>query len=439
MAQAQNQELTNRFLEFYNKYYRTEITELERKYPTEQRSLYIDYEYLDEFDSDLSHDYLNHPDQLREYAEEALRLSDIPNDAKLGMAHVRLFNPPEVRDVADVRVRDDLIGKFVSISGYVEKATGVDPRMTEATFECQRCGTRTYIPQSGGDFQEPHECQGCERQGPFRVNFDQSEFIDAQTLTLSPLPESGSTSSDKTTVKLEDDITGNVDTGDRVCINGILHVEQRPGKSSFDTYLNGVSISRLDGVQAEFWAEKYLDDPYSETIDGEALEAFASRSRAILTTQTLDEFGTQSKIISPFIHLLGWNVYHPEVMLEYSSNSLSSGDRADYALLDEESNPSIIVEAKQEGESLDRHTGQLKRYMRIFGAELGILSNGERFLFLCSDPNSDSPQELTVLDCGLTNLAAHTAILEAYTRNKRSNEDARKSLFELAEDSTSLE
>jgi len=76
----------------------------------------------------------------------------------------------------------------ISVQGIVRKATDVRPKVTNAAFECQRCGTLTRIPQVAGDFQEPHECQGCERQGPFRLNMDQSEFVDAQKLRVQESP-----------------------------------------------------------------------------------------------------------------------------------------------------------------------------------------------------------------------------------------------------------
>ena len=252
MAQAQNQELTERFIQFYRNYYRDAIGRLAQNYPNEQRSLYIDYDDLYRFDTDLADDYLNQPDQLREYAEEALRLYDLPADVKLGKAHVRLRNIDRNVDIRSIRVHDDHIGKLISVSGIVRKATDVRPKITEAAFECQRCGTMTYIPQSDGNFQEPHECQGCERQGPFRVNFDQSEFIDAQKVRVQESPEGlrGGETPQSIDINIEDDITGEVTAGDHVTVTGVLHIEQQKSgqeKSAiFDLYMDGVAIDIED-------------------------------------------------------------------------------------------------------------------------------------------------------------------------------------------------
>lgn len=210
MAQAGNQDLTERFIQFYRNYYREEIGGLAQRYPNEQRSLYIEYDDLYQFDRDLAEDFRTKPEQMREYAEEALRLYDLPADVSLGRAHVRIENLPESIDIRGIRVHDDHIGKLVSIKGIVRKATDVRPKVTEAAFECQRCGTITYIPQSDGGFQEPHECQGCERQGPFRVNFDQSEFVDSQKLRIQESPEGlrGGETPQNIDVDIVDDITG---------------------------------------------------------------------------------------------------------------------------------------------------------------------------------------------------------------------------------------
>ena len=43
MARADDTELIDRFEGFYRSYYRNEIGELAQKYPSEQKSLYVDW------------------------------------------------------------------------------------------------------------------------------------------------------------------------------------------------------------------------------------------------------------------------------------------------------------------------------------------------------------------------------------------------------------
>ncbi len=268
MARAENTELIDRFEQFYRNYYRDEIGELAQNYPNEKRSLYINWNDLYQYDADIADDYLAQPQQLQEYAEEALRLYDLPVDVSLGQAHVRLQNLPEHTDIRAIRARH--VNTLVSVQGIVRKATGVRPKIQEAAFECQRCGTLTYIPQAGGDFQEPHECQGCERQGPFRINFDQSEFIDSQKLRIQESPEGlrGGETPQSIDVHIEDDITGHVSPGDHVTVTGILHLEQQGSgqeKSAvFDVYMDGVSVEIED---EEFEDMDITDEDKQEIIE----------------------------------------------------------------------------------------------------------------------------------------------------------------------------
>ncbi|MBX0286862.1 LAGLIDADG family homing endonuclease [Haloarcula salinisoli] len=246
MATAENTELIDRFEEFYRNYYRNEIGELAQKYPNDQKSLYIDWDDLYRFDQDLADDYRTKPSQLQEFAEEALRLYDLPVDVSLGQAHVRVRNLPESEDIRDIRHEHH--GNLISVQGIVRKATDVRPKVTEAAFECQRCGTLSRIPQTAGDFQEPHECQGCERQGPFRLNTDQSQFIDAQKIRVQESPEGlrGGETPQSIDINVEDDITGTVTAGDHVRATGILKLDQQGSDQDkspmFDIYMDGVSI-----------------------------------------------------------------------------------------------------------------------------------------------------------------------------------------------------
>ncbi|WP_435146544.1 LAGLIDADG family homing endonuclease [Halobaculum sp. P14] len=253
MSQVERGEL-EQFLSFYRTYYSDEIARLAQNYPKEQRSLYVEYDDLYTFDADLAEQYLNRPAEMQELAEEALRNYDLPVDISLGQAHVRLTGLPRENtiDIRAVRVSDDHIGSLVAVQGIVRKATDVRPKIVEAAFECQRCGTMTYIPQNDSGFQEPHECQGCERQGPFRVNNNESQFIDSQQLRVQESPEGlrGGETPQSIDVNLEDDVCGEVTPGDHVTVVGRLEMEQvtsgQEKTTVFDPYMEGVSVSIED-------------------------------------------------------------------------------------------------------------------------------------------------------------------------------------------------
>ena len=250
MAVSGKHTVTDQFLEFFREYYADEISELAQKYPNEQRSLYIDFDDLYVFDHDLAEDLRSQPDQVIEYAEEALELYDLPADISLQEAHVRIFNLPESVDIRDMRVHDDHVGSLISVQGIVRKATDVRPKIIEATFECQRCGTMNNQTHVEDRFDEPDQCAGCEREGPFRLDFDQSRFVDSQTIRVQESPEDlvGGETPKSIDINIEDDIVGSVTPGDHVDVVGSLHIERTNDADSkyFDLYMDGVSIVQDD-------------------------------------------------------------------------------------------------------------------------------------------------------------------------------------------------
>ncbi|MFB6161969.1 MAG: AAA family ATPase, partial [Halococcoides sp.] len=266
MARAENTDVVDSFEAFFREYCRDDIGDLAQKYPTERKSLYVDYQQLYRFDRDLAADVRDRPADLREYAEEALRLYDLPIDVSLGQAHVRFENLPETTEIREIRA--DHRGRLLAVQGIVRKATDVRPKITTAAFECQRCGTLTRIPQGDGSFQEPHECQGCERQGPFEINFDQSEFVDAQKLRVQESPEGlrGGETPQSIDVHIEDDVTGEVTAGDNVRVSGVLRLEQQGSEREqsplFDVYMEGMTVA----IEDEQFEEMDIDASDKERI-----------------------------------------------------------------------------------------------------------------------------------------------------------------------------
>ncbi len=109
MAQAGNTELVDAFEQFFRNYYDNEIKQLAQRYPNEQRSLSIDWQDLYRFDPDLADDF-NQPEQLQRYAEEALRLYDLPIDVSLGKPtfEFKTFQGPNRRRSGDPRPQHEL-------------------------------------------------------------------------------------------------------------------------------------------------------------------------------------------------------------------------------------------------------------------------------------------------------------------------------------------
>ncbi len=199
-----------------------------------------------------------------------------------------------------------------------------------------------------------------------------------------------------------------------------------------ELHIDGVAVDEVGESLDEFWGDRFQYGETTAEADQAILGDFAARARAVLETQTLDETGTRTKIITPFIGLLGWRVMHPEVAVEYTSEALGEKDRADYVLLDDDSNPAIVVEAKQEGTYLSSYEGQLKRYMRNFGADLGVLTDGTSFLFLASDPRSDRPKEVELASCRLGELEGHLDTLKLFYQETHVCENPGQSVVDHA-------
>lgn len=294
MSSAANMEVVDNFHRFLKDYYHDEIYELASKYPDEKRSLYVDWGELYRYDPDLADDYLAQPDKLQDYAEEAIRLYDLPIDVELSRAHVRVQNlhPEEIYGVGELR--DEHSNCYVGVEGHIAQVTECDPKIEVAAFECQRCGTLTDIPQNGSDWQEPHGCQGCDRDGPFNINIKESETTDWRKMQIKQPPEKAEQGQGTTiTVHLEDDLADPLGSesleahvGEDVVVYGTVELEQKGGNRNkspvFKQYLEGHAIEFEHGGEQidiaehkdEFMEAARSEDAYRLFIDSMAPDVY---------------------------------------------------------------------------------------------------------------------------------------------------------------------
>ena len=244
---------TEQLIGFYRNYYSDEIALLAQNYPGKS-SLTIDWRDVFQWNHTAAEDILTDEPAIREYFEEALRMYDLPADIKLSNATVRFTNLGETETYHCNELRADKIGRFVGVKGQIKERTGSKPVPVEAAFECQRCGTMNSIPQSDGDFQEPNECVGCERQGPFKINHKQSEWKDVEWLRIQEPPErvQGGEGQDLE-VMVDGDMVESSNPGDRVTITGSVDVEPPSDNSKtgqFTQQLKGRDIT-VNGTNYE--------------------------------------------------------------------------------------------------------------------------------------------------------------------------------------------
>lgn len=264
ITQSQNDDLTDDLIRFFDTYYRDEVAELAQRYPQERTTIEISYRDLFQADPEVAEDYLQAPEEINQYLDEALAQYDLPVDIDLSGAHVRVGDLPDdhVRS-PDTASRNNLIGSATGVEGQVTKCTQPKPRVETAAWECQRCGTINNIPQGGETLQEPHECEGCERQGPFNVNENLSTWTNHQLMRVQEPPEQSGTGQGATIdLHIENDLINSAEPGDRITAAGHIETEELEAGDDLDvgTYLNASAIDCEDTSYDEIDVEQHLDE-----------------------------------------------------------------------------------------------------------------------------------------------------------------------------------
>jgi replicative DNA helicase Mcm len=184
--------LTDRVIDFLKTYYADGVAELAQHYPKEQTRLVIGYDDLYQWDSDVALDWLDKPNEIQPYFDEALAQYDLPADVDLSGAECVLSGLDETHVYYPNELTTDNTG-YVGVRGKLGRVSSKQETPTHATFECERCGAHNEVPQTVGNYQEPHECLSCERQGPFNIVASQTDWQDYCQLRIeTPPDESGS-------------------------------------------------------------------------------------------------------------------------------------------------------------------------------------------------------------------------------------------------------
>lgn len=265
--------LVEKFATLYARYYDSRdggdgrLDEFALAYADRTR-FYVDYDDLATFDISLVDDLRESPRRVIEAAETALRKYDLPqtefaDDVSVGIDGVETMPEADHYDVGGFPERDY---ELVVLDGQVSKVAKPRGRVITTPWECQRCGTLTVI--EGGT--TPHECQGCERQGPFEVDWhhDDLERGSAQRVRLQQPPETanGGDARDMD-VRLTGDDCERVTPGDRVSVAAILIPEivedADEGDGSelvYDHWGDVVGIAKRDTDFDDLEYEEYMDE-----------------------------------------------------------------------------------------------------------------------------------------------------------------------------------
>jgi len=252
----------NVWREFFQNYYERELNKIAGKISTgdgTEKSIYVDVlSHLALFrEGVLAEELFNYPDQVIEDAKNGISLTDNIYDVKLENCTPRFVNLPVSRRTLIRDLRAEHISRFISIEGIVRKVTEVRPKIVEAAFVCSHCGKKVRVYQEESKIKTPYECPACKSKR-FVFLPEESVLVDSQRIKIQEYPENlkGGEQPQSIDVYLEGDITGIVNPGDRVVINGIVRANPRgQGQKKLvhmDLYIEGNSIEILQQEYEEF-------------------------------------------------------------------------------------------------------------------------------------------------------------------------------------------
>lgn len=260
----------DREVDSFERYFRdhfADVAEAAQRYPSEQEGITVDLDELFASDPGLADTVQQYPEDAREYARSALLRveDDLPDealysstlDAQFSLTDLRIHfhgvSEAQTYVVGDYSRHD--VGKLVGIRGDVNRKSEKRVLLVEGAFECQRCGTKSYIPQQGDKRTTPHECQACERQGPFRLLNRESTWIDEQLVRVQVPPEKARGRGDANIdIRLEDDLVNKVEVGDRVRVDSVLDFVTESEDSvtaEFSANADGIAVEETDFTDIE--------------------------------------------------------------------------------------------------------------------------------------------------------------------------------------------
>jgi len=125
-----------------------------------------------------------------------------------------------------------------------------------------------------------------------------------------------------------------------------------------------------------------------------------------LKENVLTEEATKMAFVVPLIQVLGYNPFNPlEVSPEYITDlGIKKGEKIDYVILNNLSEPTMLIECKHWGKNLDLFDSQLLRYFHVSKARFGILTNGITYRFYTDLLEPNKMDIIPFLEFDITNI-----------------------------------
>ncbi len=164
------------FRDFIEQNYYPQLLEAVRKGNT---FLMLDFLGLIKFNTEITDEVLESPEELLTAAELAVKEFDLPK--KVAKFNIRLINIPESQKALISEIRSKHLNKLIWLEGIIRQKSTVRPHVTAAKFECPSCGNILNVLQLDSKYKEPSRC-GCGRKGKFKEIA--KELVDGQGLVL---------------------------------------------------------------------------------------------------------------------------------------------------------------------------------------------------------------------------------------------------------------
>ncbi len=162
--------------EFIEQNYYPQLLEGVRK---GQMYLGLDFSELVKFNTEISEELLENPEEVLKAGEMAVKEFDLPQ--KVQKFTIRLTNMPDSQKINVSDIRSKHLNKFLWTEGVVRQKSDVRPHVAAAKFECPSCGNVITIIQLDKKYKEPSKCS-CGRKGKFKEI--SRELVDGQGIVL---------------------------------------------------------------------------------------------------------------------------------------------------------------------------------------------------------------------------------------------------------------
>jgi len=253
--EADLSDLQNAYSEFLSTVYKKQINEVALNYPT-KRSLNVDYQELERFNSELSDGLLKHPDDHLKAAGAALKEEmNIEIDEERYEPHVRFFDLPD-RGLLIKNISSRDIEELILVKGVITRRAEVGHKVKIALYRCMLCDAEFKIPMTK-NAQAPQICEMCKRRS-LKLDEDSSYFVDLQRAEMQELLErlKGGEPASHVELWLEDDLVNTVTPGDTLEIAGIVRLrppmKTRGRPSPQPTYTRYLDVVHVRKSQQDF-------------------------------------------------------------------------------------------------------------------------------------------------------------------------------------------